>query len=278
MRIAETNTGQATIWDGADGDYWTEQEEIFDRSVAGYQVRFLAAARIGPGDRVLDIGCGTGQVTRDAARLAHPGTALGVDLSGRMIERARKRAADEGLTNAEFVQADAQAYGFAAAAFDVAVSRTGAMFFGDPVAALANVAAALRPGGRLVLLNWQGVPDNPWFAEFTAALGGMPPLPPDAPSPFALADRERAHRVLREAGFAEVASEDARAPMHLGRDAEEGTRFLAGLGVARMLLRGRTEQERADRLAALRRTVEARTTSDGVLFPSAMWLVTARRP
>jgi ubiquinone/menaquinone biosynthesis C-methylase UbiE len=103
----------------------------------------------------MDIGCGCGFSSRQAARLAASATVLGVDLSGPMIDHARRRSIDEGLTNTEFLQADAQVYPFAPRSFDVAISRFGAMFFGDPVAAFTNVAAALRPGGRLALLAWQ---------------------------------------------------------------------------------------------------------------------------
>ena len=280
MRVAESNVQQAKTWDGGDGDYWTEQERIFDRSLAGHHGRFLAAARIGADEHVLDIGCGTGQTTRDAARQAHQGSALGVDLSARMIERARKRAAEEGLANAEFRQADAQAHPFGET-FDVAVSRTGAMFFGDPVAGFVNIAGALRPGGRLVLLNWQGIPQNPWFAAFTDAVTdgrGMPPMPPDAPSPFAMADPERVRGLLLDAGFIGIEWEDLRAPMYFGQDADEAHRFLGGMGVSRMLMRGQSEAERARAMANLRAVVEERETPAGVFFPSATWLVMARRP
>jgi len=280
MRVAASNVQQAKVWDGGDGDYWTEQERIFDRSLAGHHGQFLAAARIGAMERVLDIGCGTGQVTRDAARQADGGTALGVDLSARMIERARKRAAEEGVANAEFLQADAQAYPFAET-FDLAVSRTGAMFFGDPVAAFVNIAAALRPGGRIVLLNWQGISQNPWFGAFTNAVTdgrGMPPMPPNAPSPFAMADPERVRAMLLDAGFIGVEWQDLRAPMYFGRDADEAHRFLGGMGVSRMLMRGQSDAERERALSNLRTVVAAQETPGGVFFPSATWLVKARRP
>src|SRR5207302_7733270 len=131
---------------------------------------FMAAAGITGSDHVLDIGCGTGQTTREAARTAADGSALGVDLSARMIAYARQVAAREGLTNVEFAQADVQVQGFTPASFDLAISRTGTMFFGDPVAAFANIARSLRPGGRLSLLTWQGPAGNEWIRELSGAL------------------------------------------------------------------------------------------------------------
>jgi ubiquinone/menaquinone biosynthesis C-methylase UbiE len=121
-------------------------------------------------------------------------TALGVDLSSRMIAEARRRAEAEGVTNVRFEQADAQIYPFDPEAFDVAISRTSAMFFGDPVAAFTNTARALRPGGRLVLLTWQSLPRNEWLLEWTAALTagrGLPTPPPGAPGPLSLSEPDR---------------------------------------------------------------------------------------
>ena len=95
---------------------------------------------------MLDIGCGTGQTTRDAARAASAGSALGVDLSSRMLDYARRRAAEEGVTNVTFAQADAQIHPFEPGAYDVAISRTAAMFFGDHVAAFTQHRPGPAPG------------------------------------------------------------------------------------------------------------------------------------
>ena len=105
---------------------------------------------IRPHDHVLDIGCGAGQTTRDAARLAVAGSVVGVDLSAPLIERARRLTDSEGLHNVRFERADAETHHFPAERFDVAISRFGTMFFGDPVAAFTNIARALRREGRLV--------------------------------------------------------------------------------------------------------------------------------
>src|SRR5688500_9952931 len=146
LQVHSSNADQLRAWDGDEGAYWAEHAEYFDRSVAAYHERLLAAANITASDRVLDIGCGTGQTTRDAARTAAEGSAVGVDLSAQMLEVARRRAEEEGVTNASFEQVDAQVHAFSRESFDVAISRTGAMFFGDLIAAFANIGHALVPG------------------------------------------------------------------------------------------------------------------------------------
>ncbi|MEU9305798.1 class I SAM-dependent methyltransferase [Streptomyces sp. NPDC048269] len=193
-QVDSSNAEQARAWDGEEGTYWPEHADRFDRAVHAHHAHLLAAAAISATDQVLDIGCGTGQTTRDAARRASRGRAVGVDLSAAMLRRARRRAAAEGLPNAEFVQADAQVHPFPAAVFDVAVSRSGTMFFADPVAAFRNIAGALGPGGRLVQMVWQPPAGNEWFLSLTRALAAGRPLPtppPDAPGPFALARASR---------------------------------------------------------------------------------------
>jgi len=178
--VDPSNVEQLCAWDGGEGAYWAANADYYDRAVAEHHGRLLAAAAIGATDRVLDIGCGTGQTTRDVARAATAGSALGVDLSSAMIEYATIRARRDGLTNVRFEQLDAQIHPFDAEVFDVAISRTGAMFFGEPVAAFTNIGRALRPGGRVVLLTWQPPPGNEWIREFVGALaaGRELPLPP----------------------------------------------------------------------------------------------------
>jgi ubiquinone/menaquinone biosynthesis C-methylase UbiE len=99
-------------------------------------------------DHVLDIGCGTGQTTREAARIARAGSALGVDISAPAIARAREVARTQGLRNVTFECADAQSHRFPQERFDLAINRFGKMFFDDPAAAFANNGPALRPAGR----------------------------------------------------------------------------------------------------------------------------------
>jgi SAM-dependent methyltransferase len=143
-------------------------------------------------DHVLDIGCGAGQTTREAARLAAEGGALGVDLSAEAIARARDLAQAEGIRNVTFERADAQVHPFPWGRFDLAISRFGTMFFVDPVAAFANIGRALRPAGRLVMMVWQGHEQNEWSLAIEEALGGSSDAPAsEASDPFSLADPTR---------------------------------------------------------------------------------------
>ena len=129
-----------------EGGYWAANAEYFDRAMAGYHHRLLEVAAIGQSHRVLDLGCGTGQTTRDAARAATAGSALGVDLSSRMLDHARRRAAAEGLdervASSRSTPRSTRSW---PTSFDVAISRTGAMFFGDLVAAFTNIAERWCP-------------------------------------------------------------------------------------------------------------------------------------
>jgi len=278
VAVDPSNTDQIRAWDGTEGEYWAAHAPRFDRSLSRYQDRFMDAGEFANDAVVLDVGCGTGQTTRDAARRAAAGSALGVDLSSAMLEVARSRAEAEGIANARFEQADAQVHGFERASFDVAISRMGAMFFGDPVAAFGNIARALRPGGRLVLLAWQGPRVNEWLREIAMvfAAGRDLPLPPaDARGPFALSDPDRVRGLLAGADFSAPRFEDLSEPMFFGDDPDDALDFIVGANG--WMLDGLDADGREGALAALRSTLEAHRGDEGVVFGSAAWLVTAHR-
>jgi ubiquinone/menaquinone biosynthesis C-methylase UbiE len=153
--------------------------DFYDTELRRHNVHFRAAADVQPDDRVLDVGCGTGQTTRQAAHVAVAGSVLGVDLSEPMLERARQLSADEGLRNVSYEQADAETHPFPAAGFDLCISRFGTMFFADPVAAFTNIGRALRPAARLVMLVWQSRRRNEWATaiERSLSVGRSPAVP-----------------------------------------------------------------------------------------------------
>jgi SAM-dependent methyltransferase len=278
LSVDPTNAEQLRAWAGDEGAFWAANARRYDLAMAGYHARFLGAAAISATDTVLDIGCGNGQTTRDAARLARDSSALGVDLSVQMLAVARRLAEEEGLPNAAFEQADAQIHPFAEGAFDVVMSRTGAMFFGDRAAAFANIARALRPGGRLDLLVWQPIPRQEWFLSFTTALAAgrrLPNPPSEAPSPFSLSDPDRVRVLLTSAGFTAPRFEDLRAPMSFGTDPEDAYAFV--LGQLGWMLEGLDDAGRDRAQDALQATIREHDTGAGVAFESATWLITAER-
>ena len=274
--VDPANADQLAAWNGREGAYWAEHADNFDRAIAGHDTAFQEAAAIQLTDRVLDVGCGSGQNTRDAARAARSGSALGVDLSAPMLDYARRATEAEGLTNVSFLQADAQIYPFEPHSFDVAICRTSAMFFADPVAALVNIGRALRPGGRLVLLTWQPLAGNEWLAKIATALAaGRPPqLPPPGVGPFALSDPDRIRAVLGDANFGDVHIVGNLAPMWYGADAAGAYQFIAGL--MSWMLEGLDDGGRTAALDALRATTAAHETPAGVTFASATWITTAQ--
>ena len=279
MTIA--NVDMAAAWDGDEGTDWARDWERYDLGVRSHHLRLMEAAAISPAEHVLDVGCGNGQTTRDAARSAAEGSALGVDLSSVMIARAREIARHEDLTNVTFEIADAQVRPFEPASYDVAMSRFGAMFFGDPVAAFANIAQGLRPGGRLVLMSWQRLENNEWLVAIRSALAlgrELPPPPVGVPGPFGLAEPDDVSTILTAAGFEQVECHAVEAPFFAGTDTDDAVGFLGRGGVVRGLLQGLEPSDRQRALDAFRATMASHETADGVRFNSAAWLITAERP
>ena len=186
---------------------------------------------IHPRHHVLDVGCGTGQTTRSAARSAEAGSATGVDISAPMIERARELAKAEGLRNVAFVQADASVHPFPSEEFDVVISRFGTMFFADPVAAFANLARSLRHSGRLMMMVWQEAERNEWDVSIRRALAidvAMPAASAAAPDPFSLADPNTIEQILDASGLADI----TRSPTCRSRYSTEQTSPRRSIGYA----------------------------------------------
>ncbi|WP_433384372.1 class I SAM-dependent methyltransferase [Actinoplanes sp. CA-142083] len=236
----------------------------YDTELRRHNELLRRAAAVRPGDHVLDVGCGAGLTTREAARAARDGSTLGVDTSEPAIERARSQAA--GLGNVAFEVGDAQVHPFPAARFDLAISRFGTMFFGDPVAAFTNIGRALRPGGRLVMMVWQAAGLNQWNVALTEALG-----PTDGRGAFSLGDPAKVEEILTAAGFGGVGLEEVREQLCFGPDLPSALDWVSGFTSTIEALRKPGAKER------LREMLEAHLTDDGVWFDSRAWIVTAHR-
>ncbi len=150
-------------WDLAADGY----EPLWRLQLAAAQAAMLASASLAAGQRVLDIACGTGLVSFDAARAVGPnGRVLGVDLSGKMVDAAQRRAAERKLPNVSFARMDAEALGVPDRSFDAVLCALGLMYLPDPAQALREMLRVLRPGGRLSLAVWGERSRCGWSALF----------------------------------------------------------------------------------------------------------------
>ena len=232
-------------------------------------------------DHVLDIGCGTGQTTRQAARTAQSGSALGVDISVRAIERARELAQTEGLRNVIFEHANAQVHRFPQQHFDLAMSRFGTMFFDDPVAAFANIRRALRPAGRLAMMVWQPHERNQWDVAIHQSLAGRRGASSRrfrGPDPFSLGDPPTAKHILGAAGFADITFTDVQEPVYYGPDVDAALDWVRGFTCTSEILKRLDPVAASRAVERLRETLSAHLSDDGVWFNSRAWIITARRP
>ena len=251
----------------------------YDAELQLHNERFRAALAIRAADRVLDIGCGTGQTTRQAALIASAGEALGVDIDGGMIARARELADREGVPNVRFEVGDAQAHPFRSGAVDVAISRFGTMFFSDPDTAFRNIARAIRVGGRLVMMVWEAHDRNEWAVAIDQALGaeerGVAAAP--GPNPFSLAEPPTVRRILAAAGFADSEFLDVNVPVYYGQDVDAALAFVGRFANVSEALSRSGPSGAGTTLARLRAALESRSSERGVWFGSRAWIVTARR-
>lgn len=268
---------QARAWNGPEGRAWARHAEREPDRPTGLHEPLLAAAAVAPCDRVLDVGCGTGQATRLAAAAASEGHATGVDLSRPMIEQAREIARQAGLTNTTFLAADVQVHRFPRRSFDVAISHFGTMFFADPAAAFTNIARALRSGGRLVFVCPRSVAQVEWFTVPYTAVAGHAPAGDDVSRMFTLAAADVVVPLLHGAGFASVELTRLDRTLRFGADPTAAAEFFADSGPMRALARRSPGLTRARMVEMLVPVLEEHAGPDGVHIPGAHWLVEARR-
>lgn len=278
MGIDESNQQQADFWASA-GPMWVERRDHFDRHAGAHGVAALDALAPADGEQIIDVGCGAGSTTIELGRRVGPaGSVTGLDISEPMVAGAQELAESVGATNVSFVVADAMNADLDGDR-DGVYSRFGVMFFSDATAGFANLRTALRPGGRIAFTCWRSPAENPWISESFARIQQYVELPfgqdPTAPGPMSLADPDRVRSVLSGAGFDSIEVTPFDAPARLGGDADDAVDFLSDLMPMIDALRN-DDPDAANRLRdELVEMVAAWTSADGVLAPSATWIVTA---
>ena len=187
---------------------WEERNAFFQRAAEPVSMWMIDHLAPQPGHTVLELAAGVGDTGLLAAELVQPGgRVLLTDGAEAMVEAARRRAAELGITNVEARAMEAEWLDLPTAAIDGVLCRWGYMLLADPGAALQETRRVLRRGGRVALAAWTAAEDNPWLTAIGRSmveLGFAEKPPPDEPGPMAFAEPGLIERLLGEAGFADV--------------------------------------------------------------------------
>ena len=275
-----TNQEQKEFWNDLKGQIWVEMQPRIDGMLAPFDEQTMQTLELRSGERVLEIGSGTGTSSLGLLqRIGPSGSLLAVDLSRIMLNRAVERAEDAGASNAKFVEADAQLHDFPAGFFDAAYSRFGIMFFEDPVTAFRNIRSALKPGARLAFVCWADRQENSWIsypARVARQFLELPDAPPEgAPGMFSMEKEGRIRDILQDAGWSGISVEVFETENLIGSDVEDAADFISKMGPmsepfakAEPLLQEKT-------LAALKEALQPYEASDGVRMKFCNWIVSA---
>lgn len=289
MATALENDGFVRCWNEILTPKWIRFRHLLSGN--GQEHSDVAFARgvfeIRPGERVLDIGCGFGETCLEIGRrVGASGEVLGLDCTTAFLEVAEEERREAGLGHVRYELADAQVCELEHDYFDVAFSRFGVMFFDSAVAAMRNAWAALKPGGRLYLVVWRSLADNPaWLTAKEVALRYLPPPGDGAatcgPGPFSMAHEETTRAMIRAAGFTRI-DHFARidVDMCVGRTVEEAMDYQILVGPSGEIIREAGDEGRR-RLPEIRRDLEAIFTEHlrdgGVYLPSSSWAIAATK-
>lgn len=275
------NADMLAFWNGQGGQTWVARQAHTDITLAPVTAALVAFAAPRPGERVLDVGCGCGGPTLDFARAVGPsGHVAALDISGPMLAEGAARARATGIGHVDWRRADPATAELEP--YDLLTSAFGTMFFGDTVAAFAHMRRAADPGGRLAIVCWRALAENPWMeVPMKAVARHLPPRPapvPHAPGMFAFADPDRVTEVLTAAGWAPPRFEpldldlDIAANCGLEQAVEQSTK----IGAVNSWLRNQPQEVVAAAVGSLREALAPYADGENVRLPGAMWLIGAK--
>jgi SAM-dependent methyltransferase len=277
----DQNADQIAYWNGAGGQRWADRQPVQDILLQPVADILIDRAKVKAGERILDVGCGSGSTTFAFGRaVGRSGHVMGIDISGPMLARARE-VTPKGAP-VEFVLADATIHSFAPENFDLLASRFGVMFFADPALSFANLRRALRRSGRLAFACWREPRENPFFMTPLQAVyrhvPKMPQVGPEDPGPFAFASEARVNRVLGAAGFSEVAMEPCNLALDIavGGGLDAAVRGALEIGPAARALADQPPEVVAEAAKSVREALTPHVKGQTVPLDAAIWIVTAR--
>jgi SAM-dependent methyltransferase len=280
--VAAANQEATDAWSGPLFERFVRFRPYVAEGLGAHGEVAMAAHPPRPGDRVLDIGCGFGDTTRRLAELVGDGDVVGIDVSEPFVDLAREEAAAAGVANVDYRLGDVQIADLGGP-YDYVFSRMGMMFFANPVQALRNVRAAMRPGGRLCVVVWRRKLDNPWVREAELVVEQYLEHPEETdeptcgPGPFSMANADTISEQMGIAGFEAIELRRSDLPMPMG-SLDQAVDLTMAIGPAGEVLRlwgDRAEEIRPRIASEIRAALEQYETADGVRAPASTWIISA---
>ena len=281
--MTNKNTKQKEFWSGAGGDVWVNKQREMDIMLNPLGQKAIDKLELGSQKTILDIGCGCGATTFEIAKSNPEGQVIGIDISIPMLNQASLCSAEMSISNADFQVKDVQTDKLESEYFDVAFSRFGVMFFEDPFEAFENIYQALKHDGQLSFVCWQNASLNPWQSLSIQVIKeylDLPAPPPKSPGPFAFEDKEYIEEILSKSNFKEIKIDDNQEEivMFSGKSIREACEdYLTINPVVTEMLKSSGEDLRETILTALMEKFSSYHKDDGLHFPSATWIVTAKK-
>ena len=282
--MPEVNKNQKDFWSGKGGDIWVERQNAMDTMLSPLGEAALNKLNFNEEENVLDIGCGCGHTTLNIAkRIGTSGNVTGLDISQPMLKRAKESAVEMSITNTLFKCVDVQTEDLGDQIYSAAFSRFGVMFFENSIAAFKNINKSLISGGYLSFVCWQSPAVNPWqslFIQEVKKFLDLPSPPPRSPGPFAFMESEYVSSILEESKFQDITIEghEAEVNMFSGRSLSDSVKDYISINpVVTQMLKESSENQIAEIVNSGIEAFSPYYSEKGLIFPSATWLVTARK-